>query len=386
MASTRNPAQTPRPVGRSVLLTIPMLLWASLMFSRTLAARGALAPKLGALAAMAFVVTLFFLTVRTRSTFRWRRVFFVALGVLFPVGFIWEMVSLRGSMSIPIEQILAGDTPFCFLAIPMMLVPAALSRTIIFPGSILPTASNPHAIAPMVAIWLLGTLVLGKAWCSYGCFFGGIEEGFAALPRRQRLARLDPRWRWGPWAVLVAIVLLSAASFEATYCWWLCPFKAVTEYAEVRDVTTAIQTGVFLLAFVGLVVVLPVLTRRRTQCAWFCPFGAFQSLSNKLNPFEVRIDRDRCIDCDACRRECPTLALDEASIREGRTLLACMKCGACVDCCPKDAAVWHVKGTPARAAPETARMLFLYGAWGFATLFGAGSIAGSIAKLLGLLT
>ena len=54
----------------------------------------------------------------------------------------------------------------------------------------------------MVAIWLAATLVLGKGWCSYGCFFGGIEEGFAAIPQKPRIRRLDPRWRWMPWAVL----------------------------------------------------------------------------------------------------------------------------------------------------------------------------------------
>ena len=79
------------------------------------------------------------------------------------------------------ERMLSGDTPFCFMVIPMTIIPAALTRTIIFPGSILPTASNPHAIAAMVALWILATTLLGKAWCSYGCFFGGLDEGFSSI-------------------------------------------------------------------------------------------------------------------------------------------------------------------------------------------------------------
>jgi hypothetical protein len=113
----------------------------------------------------------------------------------------------------------------------------------------------------------------------------------AALARKARLRDLSPRWRLVPWAVLAAIVLLSAAMFEPTYCAWLCPFKAVTEFAEVNSLETAVQTGIFLTLFVGLVVVLPVLTKKRTQCAFFCPFGAFQSLFNKVNVFDIRIDR-----------------------------------------------------------------------------------------------
>jgi ferredoxin-type protein NapH len=177
-------------------------------------------------------------------------------------------------------------------------------------------------------------------------------------------------------------VLLAAATFEPIYCSWLCPFKAVTEFAEIRTVQNVLQTIVFVSLFVGLVVVLPLLTRKRTQCAFFCPFGAFQSLSNKLTVFEVRIDRDRCSDCVACQRDCSIMAIDRASVQKGKVLLSCMKCGACVDRCPKGAAVWHIRGTPLRASAEIARMLFLYPAWGFAVMFGGSIIAGGLSKVL----
>jgi ferredoxin len=377
-------APTSRGIGRSLLLTLPVALWAMLMFSRALRVPG-VAVKVAALLTLIFLVTLFFLMVRTRRTNRWRRLFFAALGFLFPIGFVWELVALRGSMSIPIEKMIAGDTPFCFMVIPMILLPAALTRTVIFPGAILPTASNPHSIAVMIGLWMAATLVLGKGWCAYGCFFGGIEEGIAAMPRKARIRKIDGRWRLVPWAVLAAIVLLSLATFAPTYCEWLCPFKTVTEYAEVRSIETAIQAGIFLSLFFGLVVVLPWLTKKRTQCAFFCPFGAFQSLFNKIHIFDIRIRRDQCKDCVSCQNSCPTMALNKQSVAEGKTLINCMHCGACVDICHKDAAVWHIKGTPVGAAPERARLLHLYAAWGFAIMFGGSIIAGTLTKMLGFL-
>jgi ferredoxin-type protein NapH len=123
----------PRSTGRTLLLTLPIALWSLLMFSRMFKMPG-LAAKLAAVAAMAYLVTLFALMVKTGKTQRYRRTFFVSLGFLFPIGFIWELIALRGSMSISVEKMITGDTPFCFLAIPMMLVPAALNRTLIFPG------------------------------------------------------------------------------------------------------------------------------------------------------------------------------------------------------------------------------------------------------------
>jgi len=373
-----------RSAGKSLLLTLPILLWSLLMFSRAMMQPGR-APKLAAGVTLVFMVALFFQMMRTLETHRWRRYFFVALGFLFPVGFIWQLFALRGSMSIPVDRMLSGDTPFCFLAIPMMILPAAIARTVIFPGSILPTASNPHAIAAMVALWLAATLVLGKGWCSYGCFFGGIEEGFAAIPAKPRIRRIDPRWRWMPWAVLAAIVLLSAATLEPVYCMWLCPFKAVTEYPAVRSFETAVQMGIFITLFAGLVVVLPLLTKKRTQCSFLCPFGAFQSIFNKTGAFDIRIDQSKCTPCVLCEKACPTMSITPEAVRSGKPLMSCMKCGACVDACVRDAAVWHIKGTESGASSERARLMHLYSAWAFAVMFGGSIIAGTLEKLFGLM-
>jgi len=374
----------PHGIGRALLLTVPMALFTMLLFTPVLRQPGR-PGKLAALIAWTFMMALFFLMMRTRETYRWRRTFFVTLGFLFPVGFIWDLVALRSSMSIPMERMLSGDTPFCFMVIPMTLIPAALTKTIIFPGSILPTPSNPHSIAMMVALWLLATVILGKAWCSYGCFFGGLDEGFSSIAKKARLRKINPRWRLAPWAILVAIVLLSAATFEPTYCMWLCPFKAVTEFPQVRSTQTALQFGIFIALFLGLVVVLPFLTKRRTQCAFFCPFGAFQSIFSRTSIFDIRIDKDKCgAGCLLCQNNCPTLAIDQEAIRAGKTLSSCMRCGACVDVCRKDAAVWHIKGTPVGVNPERARLLYLYAAWIFATMFGGSIIANSLQKLIGL--
>jgi len=371
-----------RSAGKSALLTLPVLLWSLLMFARPFADPQA-SVKIAVGIATVFMVTLFFMMMRTWSTYRWRRYFFVALGLLFPVGFIHNVMVMRGTMGIPIEEMIAGRTPFCFIPIPLLILPAALTKTLVFPGSILPHGGmSGGGMAAMAGLWLAATIVLGKGWCSYACFFGGIEEGMAAVPTRAKVKKIDPRWRYGPWAVLLVMVLLSLALFEPAYCMWLCPFKAVSEYVAARDKVGMIQNGIFVVLFAGLVIALPLLTKKRTQCAFFCPFGAFQSIFNKLSVFEMRIDKARCTPCVLCRNACPTMSLTPESIGRGETLMSCMKCGACVDECPKDAVVWHIKGTDINMNPERARLMFLYAAWALAIPFAGSIIVDGLATIL----
>jgi len=370
----------PRGILWSLFLTLPILIWSLfMMFFRPGASAELLSHIASAITAL-FMTVLFFMMMRTRNTYRWRRIFFVSLGVLFPIGFIHNLIVMRGSMGIPIEEMIAGRTPFCFMPIPLLILPAVFTRTLVFPGSIV--GASGHGIAVMVALWLALTLVMGKGWCSYACFFGGIEEGVAAIPARARIRKLDPRWRYLPWAVLLAMVLLSLAIFEPAYCMWLCPFKAVTEYVAARNMLGLVQNVIFVLLFAGLVIVLPFLTKKRTQCAWFCPFGAFQSIFNKISIFEMKIDKERCKPCLLCQNTCPNLSLSKESVARGETLLSCMKCGACVDVCPRKAIVWHIKGTQIAWKPERARLMFLYSAWALAVMFGGSIIAQGIYTIL----
>jgi ABC-type cobalamin transport system permease subunit len=86
-------------------LAEPALLGFSsgLMFSLSLQLSGA-APKLAALLTLLFMTGLFYRMMRTKEVHRWRRIFLVALGLLFPAGFIWDLITLRGSMSIAVGQ------------------------------------------------------------------------------------------------------------------------------------------------------------------------------------------------------------------------------------------------------------------------------------------
>ena len=147
-----------------------------------------------------------------------------------------------------------------------------------------------------------------------------------------------------------------------------------------------LKTIIFVSLFFLLVILVPLITARRGQCAFFCPFGAFLSFANKISPFEIAIDRDKCVGCKKCIYVCPTYAIDEESLKKGRTCINCYKCGRCIDSCPQNAISYHIKGTKIGMKRNAARILFLYPTMILISLIGGTMISDAVRRLLLLMT
>jgi len=375
---------TIRRLVKAILLSLPFALLMAMMITGGRSAPPKEAIELIAMiVAYMFTVGVFFLIVFTGRTYKYRSAIFVVYAVCFVMTFIPALIETRGSMALTRADMIQGRTPFCHMVIPTTLIPAALSRAIIFPGSMLEGFAS---IGTMLVLWLGASITLGRGWCSWACFYGGLDEGFSRIGRKPILKGISRKWTYLPFAILAAIMLLSAATLTPMYCAWLCPFKTVTEFEAVTSATVLVQTIIFVSLFLGLVVVGPILTKRRTQCGLFCPMGAFQSFTNKLNIFDIRIDPDKCVQCGRCENACPTFSIDGETIKKSSTRMTCTKCGKCVDECPKGAVSYHIKGTPVGAKSHIARMAFVYPAFLFLAIMGSGMISGAVYRILLLVT
>ena len=274
----------------------------------------------------------------------YRRIFQTVFAVGFCIAFISDLYSERGSMAITTQALSNSELPFCHIAIPQILVPLLVTKNIIFPARI---AGHYAAVSSMILIWLVCTLTLGRGWCSWVCFYGGWEEGFSHVAKKQRVKILpkNKELREFHFGFLFFIILASLCELACIYCEWFCPFKLVTEFSPINSIPSLIATVMFIGLFLGLVVVLPILTKKRTQCSTLCPFGAFASLTDRFSLFQMKIDTTKCTGCMKCASVCPFSAIDIKTIQDkkGHPELTCAKCGECVAACPQKAISYSLR-------------------------------------------
>ena len=369
-------------IWKSTLLTFPMILLILLFVAGGRPDLSTPEKSIAFLVTFVFLTALFFLILYTGKTDRYRAAGFITLALFFALTFIVNLIRERGAMTFNQENMLACEIPFCHIVTTMIIIPAIITKSIIFPGSII---GGFAAIASMLVIVIGVSLALGRGFCSWGCFYGGWDDGTSRIMRKPKIKKINPVFRWISFAVLLIVALISAVALNPVYCDWLCPFKTVTEFEKITSFTVLMKTVVFVSLFAALVIILPVLTGKRIQCTTLCPMGALMALTNKINAFDVRINKNVCNNCENCVKACPTLSLSKEDMAAGRPSITCMKCGKCIDTCTKHAILYHIKGTPVNRNFSLARNLFLYPAYLLLVIFLGGPMQTGIILLMNLI-
>ena len=330
----------------------------------------------------------------------YRRIFQSVFAVGFCAAFIADLIAERGSMAITSSAMSNAELPFCHIAIPQVLTPLLITKSIIFPARI---SGHYAAVASMILIWLICTLTVGRGWCSWVCFYGGWEEGFRHVSKKPGIKVLskNKEIREFQFGFFFFIILASLCELACIYCEWFCPFKLVTEYSPVNSIPSLIATILFVGLFLGLVVVLPILTKKRMQCSTLCPFGAFASLTDRFSIFQMKIDSEKCVGCMKCATACPFNAIDIKTIQEkkGRPEITCAKCGECIKACPQKAISYEFRFTQKKSgcgcgkksfsnpvfkdlfSPGT---LFRFAAFSFAVIMSSGFMIKTINMIIGV--
>jgi len=201
--------------------------------------------------------------------------------------------------------------------------------------------------------FLLMSLLLKKAFCSWLCPVGTFSEYLWMLGRRVFGRNLHlPRWADIPLRGIKYLLLgffvfvIGAMSAEALQSFMYTPYGLV---ADVKMLNFFRDIGATAAIVIGLLMLGSMLVQN-FWCRYLCPYGALMGVASLLSPVKIRRDIEACIDCGKCARACPaSLAVDQLiQIRSAE----CNACMACVAACSSQNALQFSIAPRKATAPD----------------------------------
>jgi polyferredoxin len=195
---------------------------------------------------------------------------------------------------------------------------------------------HPAAMFLFLA-FLLSSLLLKKAFCSWLCPIGTLSEllwktGEKLFGKNFQL----PKWLDMPLRGLKYVLLgffafvIGTMSAAALADFLHSPYGLVADVKMLNFFRNLGETGIIVLVvLLGLSIWI-----RNFWCRYLCPYGALMGLASLLSPTKIRRDAAACIDCGKCARACPAnLPVDRlAQIRS----VECAACMECIAVCPAE--------------------------------------------------
>ncbi|MDY6876642.1 MAG: 4Fe-4S binding protein [Chloroflexota bacterium] len=189
-------------------------------------------------------------------------------------------------------------------------------------------------------LMFVAALFVGRLWCGWACPAGGLQE-FGSLINNKPARGDWIKWAiWIPWIFLIAVLVTRAGGYHA-----IDPFYhfeggvTLAQPVEPEGPPWYMIYYIIVLLFLGLALIFG----RRASCHTICWMAPFMIIGRRLRnilrwpALRLRVEPERCVDCLACKRNCP-MSLDvNRMVRSGDMEDdECILCGTCVDGCQKD--------------------------------------------------
>lgn len=186
--------------------------------------------------------------------------------------------------------------------------------------------------------------LMGRFVCGWLCPFGLIQDLLykRPFPRKLRTFKGDRLLRKLKYVVLLFFVILlpmflvDVLGQGAPYfCKLICPVGTLEGGIPLVLLNKSMHGALgWLYAWKNVLLLFTVFLSiliYRPFCKYICPLGAVYSVFNPISVFRYRIDREKCVGCDACAKVCKM----QVNPAENPNHPECIRCGQCKKACPK---------------------------------------------------
>jgi ferredoxin-type protein NapH len=218
-----------------------------------------------------------------------------------------------------------------------------------------------NLIVPTIIFLILG-LFVGRAWCSWVCPIGFIQDlttrlrnylklSHYSLSEKLKQAAVFTKWFFVLYLITIALGIgiphffLKAYQYDLIlpFC-QICPGKQIfpllagrfNEFLPVSTMST-LTTVMSYLAIISFVFYVGTTAFIRRMWCRLCPMAIFLGYLNKISFLTLRKDGKRCTKCGICLRACPVQVKEVYEEKEKERIdpSSCILCYRCVEMCPE---------------------------------------------------
>ena len=196
------------------------------------------------------------------------------------------------------------------------------------------TGLYPSIAEKLAAFLFFAVLaVIGnKLVCGWACPFGALQELVFSMPILRRLKQRKIPFAAANTARSVLFIVMLLLLFGViggrrgfVVYHFVNPFGLFN--LDIESVSIGITIVMALALSAGVY---------RPFCQFVCPFGLVSWSLEWVSLFRVKIDRQRCVNCGACIRACPSQAAS-GRVKGKRFPADCYSCARCLNVCPEEA-------------------------------------------------
>ena len=200
------------------------------------------------------------------------------------------------------------------------------------------------SILERIPIYVLGFIILfgvlfGRIICGFLCPFGFIQELLYKIKtkklKKNKFTRALTYLRYI--IILVFVILIPLTVYAPGFCKFICPAGTLEAGIPLVSSVAGLRGAIGFIFFhkVSILILILILSIfiHRVFCRFICPLGLVYGFFNKISIFGIKVDDNKCINCNACEKFC---LMDIRKPGDEQ----CIHCGKCISICPHGAIKW----------------------------------------------